>query len=531
MKLFGGGGGRRKANRAPSRAQQSAPKAAASGGSHKATAPKPAGGKGGKVKKPLTKRQKRKRIIIGAVIAAVLCAGIATAAWVFIRPPEFKNDPTIHDTENGDAVDINGLLNSGQRVDDVFTFVVGAVDEDQTRTDALMVATMNTKKKTINVMNIPRDTMCNNGYSGASRKINAAYGMKKGGDIERTKKEIERLMGFQPDKYVIVNFDGIAAIVDAIGGVDYEIPFRMQYDDPSQNLHIDLYAGNQHLTGKQTVEFLRWRHNNDFSMQYPNGDEGRVENQQKFLKHLASEVFQLKNVPKIPKIADAVFQNVKTDFTAGQILWMGMQAMQIKNDNLQFFTLPGYGAMSYAGGDPYQYSFFFPYYNETLELVNQYFNPFATPIETLDMVDGPEGGSGGGGGGSSSPSNDDNYIWGDSSSGNSTGGEDPEGGTDGEPSGGGTTGGEPSGGGTTGGDTTGGGTSGGDTSGGDTSGGDTTGGGNAGGDTSGGTTGGDTTGGGTSGGDTSGGTSGGEPSGGGASGGDTSGGGSIDPEA
>ena len=66
------------------------------------------------------------------------------------------------------------LLNSGTRIDDVFTFVVGAVDEDETRTDALMVATMDTKDKTINVMNIPRDTMCNNTATGASKKINAA---------------------------------------------------------------------------------------------------------------------------------------------------------------------------------------------------------------------------------------------------------------------------------------------------------------------------------------------------------------------
>ena len=50
-----------------------------------------------------------------------------------------------------------------------------------------------------------------------------------------------------------------------------------------------------------------------------------------------------------------------------------MQALQIKNENIQFFTLPGYGAMSYAGSDPYQYSFFFPYYQETLDLVNKYF--------------------------------------------------------------------------------------------------------------------------------------------------------------
>ena len=85
----------------------------------------------------------------------------------------------------------------------------------------------------------------------------------KGGNIEQTSKEIERLMGFRPDKYVIVNFDGIAAIVDAIGGVDYDVPFDMKYDDPSQNLHIDLKKGQQPLDGKQIVGFLRWRHNNE----------------------------------------------------------------------------------------------------------------------------------------------------------------------------------------------------------------------------------------------------------------------------
>ena len=149
-----------------------------------------------------------------AVVLVLFACAAAAAVW-FVRSPQ----ATIKDKENGDKVDVSSLLNSGTRIDDVFTFVVGAVDEDETRTDALMVATMDTKDKTINVMNIPRDTMCNNTATGASKKINAAYGMDtggKGGNIEQTSKEIERLMGFRPDKYVIVNFDGIAAIVDAI---------------------------------------------------------------------------------------------------------------------------------------------------------------------------------------------------------------------------------------------------------------------------------------------------------------------------
>ena len=420
MKLFGGSGGHKNsksrakrsseapAYRAPAASQQGADRPHAA-----QTAPKPVGKKGKKVKKQLTKKQKRNRIIITAVVVIALLASVAAAAAIFIRPPQ-ANDPTIKDKENGDKINVDGLLNSGTRIDDVFTFVIGAVDEDETRTDALMVATMDTNAKTVNIMNIPRDTMCNNGESGAWRKINAAYATKKG--IEQTKVEIERLMGFQPDKYVIVNFEGIAAIVDAIGGVDYEVPFRMEYHDPSQHLDIDLQPGMQHLTGKQTVEFLRWRHNNDYSKQYVNGDEGRVENQQKFLKELARQVLQVKNATKIPKIAEAVSKNVKTDFTTGELLWMGTQALQIDNANLKFFTLPGYGAMSYAGSDPYKYSFFFPKLKETLELVNKYFNPYEEPITTLDMVTGPsESSSSGYSGGVSAGEDED--VWGDTGSG------------------------------------------------------------------------------------------------------------------
>ena len=377
MKLFGGSGDRKNRNGdstpAQAPAQQAAPKP--EGNHQPISAPKPGGkkGKAPKEKKKLTPRQKGKRIAIIMAVVLVLFACAAAAAVWFIRSPQ----ATIKDKENGDKVDVSSLLNSGTRIADVFTFVVGAVDADETRTDALMVATMDTKDKTINVMNIPRDTMCNNTATGASKKINAAYGMDtggKGGNIEQTSKEIERLMGFRPDKYVIVNFDGIAAIVDAIG-------------------------------------FLRWRHNNDYTVQYTNGDEGRVENQQKFLKALAGQVLQIKNVTKIRSIEEAVFKNVKTDFSAGELLWMGMQAMQIDNSSIQFFTLPGYGKMSTAGTSV-QYSFFFPYYDQTLELVNKYFNPYEEPISKLDIVGGPDTTTYSGGYVSSG---EEDNVWGDTS--------------------------------------------------------------------------------------------------------------------
>ena len=497
MKLFGGSG---EHNGRSDRQTKKRP-ATAQSGAKAQTAPKPQGKKGGRTAAPKKHSKKRIAAIVIAVLIALLCACGAAYYVFFVRPPT----DTIHDKTNGDKVDTSSLLNQGTRIKDVFTFVVGAVDEDQTRTDALMVATMNTKDKTINIMNVPRDTMCNNGESGAWRKINAAYATKKG--IEQTKVEIERLMGFQPDRYVIVNFEGIAAIVDAIGGVDYDVPFRMQYSDPSQHLEIDLQPGMQHLTGKQTVEFLRWRHNNDYSKQYVNGDEGRVENQQKFLKELARQVLQVKNASKIPKIAEAVSKNVKTDFTTGELLWMGKQALQIDNANLKFYTLPGYGAMSYAGSDPYKYSFFFPKEKETLELVNKYFNPFEEPITKLDMVTGPAGSSSSGYSGGVSAGEDED-VWGDTGggyyyeddsdysggesggdySGGETGGYEEPDNSGGDYSGGETGGGET--GGESGGDYSGGGESGGSISGGETGGGES--GGESGGDYSGGETGGET---------------------------------------
>ena len=95
---------------------------------------------------------------------------------------------------------------------------------------------------------------------------------------------------------------------------------------------------------------------------------------------------------------------------------MGKQALQIDNANLKFFTLPGYGAMSYAGSDPYKYSFFFPKLKETLELVNKYFNPYGEPITTLDMVTGPaESSSSGYSGGVSAGEDED--VWGDTGGG------------------------------------------------------------------------------------------------------------------
>ena len=113
--------------------------------------------------------------------------------------------------------------------------------------------------------------------------------------------------------------------------------------------------------------------------------------QQEFLKYLAEQILKPENILKAKPIAEAVFNNVKTDLTLGEIVWMANQAMQVDTANIQMFTLPGYPASSYAGSNAYL-SFFFPNEEKTLELVNTYFNPYDKPITSLDVIGSPPDG-------------------------------------------------------------------------------------------------------------------------------------------
>ena len=346
--------------------------------------------KKGKTKKKASK--KSIALLVFAIIAFLLAGG-AFAAVHFIRPPEVQvheNDRTIIDEENGDVVEID----PGERISDYFTFLVCATDIEETRTDNMMVVGFDTKNHKVNVLNIPRDVMCDNNRNGASRKINAAYGSSQ--DIQNTMKEVKKVIGFTPDKYIVVNFNGIAEIVDAIGGIDYDVPFKMIYNDPVQDLYIYFEPGYQHMNGEQVVEFLRWRHNDpgytDLQTEgYDGGDESRIKKQQEFLMYLADQILKPENILKAKPIAEAVFSNVKTDLTLGEIVWMANQAMQVDTSNIQMFTLPGYAASSYAGTDAFL-SFFFPDESETLELINTYFNPYDKQITSLDVIESPPDG-------------------------------------------------------------------------------------------------------------------------------------------
>ena len=201
------------------------------------------------------KRNKQlNRILAVLIIVAAVCVGgyFAFCFWVNASGMIMGKDAKV---DQGSAIVVNGA----DRREGVFTLLICATDEEEKRTDSMMLLVFDTKNKKANILNIPRDSLVDCDRTGAGRKINAAYAY----GVDEMMDEVSTVVGFRPDKYLVANFDAIAKIVDVVGGVDYDVPFDMSYHDASQDLSIEFKKGEQHLNGKQVVEYLRWRHNDD----------------------------------------------------------------------------------------------------------------------------------------------------------------------------------------------------------------------------------------------------------------------------
>ena len=246
-------------------------------------------------------------------------------------------------------------------------FVVGGVDADGYRTDSLMVCQYDFYGNTLSIMQIPRDTWVS---ASVDHKINSAYAMlgKKG--EETMLAMVKEVTGLEVSKFAIVELQGFRQIIDEIGGVEFEVPFRMKYDDPYQNLHIDLYPGVQTLNGKKAEQFVRWRHNNE-GMVSPGGggDLVRVGAQADFMKAVADKLLSFGNIPKAPKLLTIAKSNTVTNFTDDELLNLIISALKMPKDNIRTEQLPG--ESSYTNG----LSYFIHDKDQTREIINEYFTP------------------------------------------------------------------------------------------------------------------------------------------------------------
>lgn len=214
-------------------------------------------------------------------------------------------------------------------------------------TDMIMYVKYDVKNGKLFILSIPRDTYVENEYC-YGNKINAIY---RGKNIVPLVNEVQKLLGENIDYYVIFDTKLVNELVDEIGGVKVEVPFDMKYDDPTQDLHIDLKAGTQILNGKQAEGFVRFRHNNDMSVAYAMGDLGRIETQQEFMKAFAKEMINPVNIFKIKSIVSLVLDETKTNITVDDIIRYVLDVAKLDISNI--ITKTASGTPKYINGISY----------------------------------------------------------------------------------------------------------------------------------------------------------------------------------
>jgi LCP family protein required for cell wall assembly len=324
--------------------------------------------------------------IAGVVLVLALICGVALAQW--IRMPDLSTGGVLTDGI-GEDVDFSGAeepapVQSGRK-EGVYTFLIAGRDTSSGSTDTMLLISYDTVNKTLYGLNLPRDTMIN--VSTTSKRLNAVYSYNKGKDKETQvekgmtalKEQVAKLTGITPDFYVLVEWKAIGELVDALGGVEFEVPFDMDYDDPAQDLHIHQKAGLRTLSGDDAMQVIRHRKNNDGS--HSNGDVGRLQIQQSFLKAVAKKCLQPATFLKVPTLAQIFFDNVQTDLTVGNILAFAQQAYGMDaEEDVDFSTAPLADTFMYNGASLVTLDG-----EELVKVLNEGMNPYQQDIQVSDL--------------------------------------------------------------------------------------------------------------------------------------------------
>ena len=199
------------------------------------------------------------------------------------------------------------------------------------RSDTMLLVRVSPDDSSVDLLSIPRDTQVDIPGEGVA-KINHANWL---GGPELVAETIQTKLGPVPiDRYVRVSTGALRELVDLLGGVEVNVPQRMEYQDVTQGLNIDLEPGWQTLNGDQAEQFARFRSDG-------NGDIGRVQRQQILLKALRERLTHPTVIPRLPQVMRVMMRYVDTNLTLEEMLALANVALEISPEKLQMVMLPG----------------------------------------------------------------------------------------------------------------------------------------------------------------------------------------------
>ncbi len=343
---------------------------------------------------PTKKKKTKTKIalrVIALVLLGVLLSGVCACSWiVFFHKPTVSEEPPYpmppHTSDTSGGGDSGGTTVTRDR--ESYNFLVMGRDKVALNTDVMMIIHFDVASGDMAVMQIPRDTCAM--YNGAHRKLNSIFGTfyndaQTNGAKDPESEALATFTGFLEqnlcigiDFSAIMNLDGFVNIVDAIGGVELDVPFNMNYEDKAQGLYIHLNKGRQTLTGKMAEQFVRFRGT------YWNGDLGRVNIQKIFLAAFIQEIKSDFSVETAYTLVEQCIKYVKTDISLADCVYFVKQLLLIDLSDVTMITAPGIA--SWANEDGTGASFYILYRLDLITAVNEYFNLYSAPV-TEDVFD------------------------------------------------------------------------------------------------------------------------------------------------
>ena len=296
-----------------------------------------------------------------ALLLVFLAAAIYAAYHCLIQAPQQSDQPVQNEELTPEEEALRSHL---ERKPDFYTILVSGVDEHNGGSDTNILVAVDAANDAIYGVSIPRDTKAI--IDGDAHKINYAYnsgGMSLMADV------ITEQLGLPVDYTVQVDLQGFVAIVDAIGGVEFDVPIDMHYEDPYQDLYIHINKGLQRLSGEDALKVVRFREG------YASQDLGRMNTQQAFLKAAAKQTLTPANLDKIDDFVKIFQSYVETDLTLGNLAWLGKEAIGMGSDAISFSTLPGEWKSPYIYLDQ----------EAVLTLVNEHLNPYVEDRVAEDL--------------------------------------------------------------------------------------------------------------------------------------------------
>ncbi|MGA7671760.1 MAG: LCP family protein [Nitrolancea sp.] len=219
------------------------------------------------------------------------------------------------------------------------------------RSDTMILVTINPVTKQVSMLSIPRDLLVTIPNYGRDR-INAAYAYGSTTNLTGpglAAATVEYNFGVTIDYFAEVNTNGLARIIDTMGGVTLDVPTPIKDDEypgsGNNYLRVLFHTGLQHMNGVEAVQYSRTRHDdNDFA---------RGDRQQQLLRALREQGVGLDPLSKAPDLLNQMADTFRTDLSLKQVLSLAKLGSEISANDIHSYNLLDATTVSYSPGEPY----------------------------------------------------------------------------------------------------------------------------------------------------------------------------------